>query len=142
MFGVVDRAVFIERTNRNSAIRWQMKMGGSPAEKPEVYRNANALLDVEKIKTPLLILHGENDPQVPPYESALFGKALREHRKVFYYFTYPNELHGFSQREHRLDSMKKELTFLAKYLQPAFGASSTSTDDLLLTAPPRPAQEK
>ena len=142
MFGVVDRAVFIERTNRNSAIRWQMKMGGPPAEKPDVYRKANALLDVEKIKTPLLVMHGENDPQVPPYESALFVKALREHRKVVYYFTYPNELHGFSQREHRLDSMHKELTFLAKYLQPAFGASSTSTDDLLLTAPPRPAPEK
>jgi dipeptidyl aminopeptidase/acylaminoacyl peptidase len=99
-------------------------------------------LDVDKIKTPLLILHGENDPQVPPYQSALFVKALREHRKVFYYFTYPNELHGFSQREHRLDAWKKELTFLAKYLQPAFGAGSTSTDDLLLTAPPRPASEK
>lgn len=142
MYGVVDRAVFIERTNRNSAVRWQMKMGGTPAEKPEVYRKADALLDVEKIKAPLLILHGENDPQVPPYESALFVKALREHRKVFYYFTYPNELHGFSQREHRLDAWKKELAFLAKYLQPEFGASSTSTDDLLLTVPPRPAQEK
>jgi hypothetical protein len=51
-------------------------------------------------------------------------------------------LHGFSQREHRLDAWKKELAFLAKYLQPEFGASSTSTDDLLLTAPPRSAPEK
>ena len=90
----------------------------------------------------MLILHGENAPQVPPIESALFVKALRERRKVFYYFTYPNELHGFSQREHRLDAWKKELAFLAKYLQPEFGASSTSTDDLLLTAPPRSAPEK
>jgi dipeptidyl aminopeptidase/acylaminoacyl peptidase len=139
MFGVVDRAVFNERTNRPSAIRWQMKMGGSPSEKPEVYRKANALLDVDKIRTPLLVLHGENDPQVPPIESALFVKALREHHKVVYYYTYPNELHGFTQREHRLDAWNKELTFLAKYLQPAFGASSTSTDDLLLTpAPTRP----
>jgi dipeptidyl aminopeptidase/acylaminoacyl peptidase len=32
MYGVVDRAAFNERTNRNSAVRWQMKMGGSPAE--------------------------------------------------------------------------------------------------------------
>ena len=140
MFGVVDRAVFNERTNRPSAIRWQMKMGGPPSEKPDVYRKANALLDVDKIRTPLLVLHGENDPQVPPIESALFVKALREHHKVVYYFTYPNELHGFIQRDHRLDAWNKELTFLAKYLQPAFGASSTSTDDLLLTpAPARPA---
>ncbi len=142
MFGVVDRAVFNERSNLPSAIRWQMKMGGPPSEKPEVYRKANALLDVDKIKTPLLVLHGENDPQVPPIESALFVKALRDHHKVVYYFTYPNELHGFSQRDHRLDAWSKELTFLAKYLQPAFGASSTSTDELLLAAPPPRAAER
>ena len=43
MYGVVDRATFNERTNRNSAIRWMMKMGGTPDEKPEVYRKANTL---------------------------------------------------------------------------------------------------
>ena len=112
LFGVVDRATFNERTNRNSAIRWMMKMGGSPEEKPEVYRKANTLADVAKIKTPLLVMHGENDPQVPPYESAQFVRALKEHGKVVYYFTYPNELHGFSQREHRLDAWRRQLAFL------------------------------
>lgn len=137
MYGVVDRASFIERTNRNSAIRWMMKMGGTPAEKPNVYRRANSLLLVDKIQTPLLILHGENDPQVPPYESVQFTKALAAHHKIYYYFTYPNELHGFSQREHRLDAWNKELIFLQKYINPKFGLSSTSTDALLLTAPPK-----
>jgi dipeptidyl aminopeptidase/acylaminoacyl peptidase len=140
MYGVVDRATFNERTNRGSAIRWMMKMGGPPAEKPEVYRRANALLDVAKIQTPLLILHGENDPQVPPYESAQFVKALKEHRKVYYYFTYPNELHGFAQREHRLDAWKKELAFLEKYIQPKYGQSSTSVDDLLAPSAAPPAR--
>ena len=139
LFGVVDRAVFVERTNRNSAVRWMMKMGGTPDEKPDVYRKANALLDVDKIKTPLLVMHGENDPQVPPYESALFTRALKEHGKVFYYYTYPNELHGFSQREHRLDAWRKQLAFLQKYIQPAYGLSSSSVDDLLAPATPPPA---
>jgi dipeptidyl aminopeptidase/acylaminoacyl peptidase len=51
MYGVVDRASFNERINRNSAVRWQMKMGGSPSEKPEVYRKCNIFSDVDKIKT-------------------------------------------------------------------------------------------
>ena len=114
LFGVVDRATFNERTNRNSAMRWMMKMGGTPEEKPEVYRKANTLADVAKIKTPLLVMHGENDPQVPPYESAQFVRALKEHGKVVYYFTYPNELHGFSQREHRLDAWRRQLAFLGE----------------------------
>jgi dipeptidyl aminopeptidase/acylaminoacyl peptidase len=134
LYGVVDRATFNERTNRNSAIRWMMKMGGPADEKPEVYRKANTLLDVAKIRTPLLIMHGENDPQVPPYESAQFVRALKQQGKVYYYFTYPNELHGFSQRDHRLDAWRRQLAFLEKYINPRYGTSSTSTEDLL--APP------
>ncbi len=131
LYGVVDRATFNERTNRNTAIRWMMKMGGTPEEKPEVYRKADSLADAAKIKTPLLVMHGENDPQVPPYESAQFVRALKEHGKVYYYFTYPNELHGFSQRDHRLDAWRRQLAFLEKYIQPRYGISSTSTEDLL-----------
>ncbi len=142
MYGVVDRATFNERTNRNSAVRWMMKMGGTPAEKPDVYRRANSLLLVDQIQTPLLILHGEDDPQVPPYESVQFTKALTAHHKTFYYFTYPNELHGFSQREHRLDAWNKELAFLQKYINPKFGLSSTSTDAFLLTGPTRVTGER
>jgi dipeptidyl aminopeptidase/acylaminoacyl peptidase len=58
-FGVVDRALFLQYTNRNSAIRWETKMGGSPEEKPAVYKKADVLLEVAQIKTPLLVLHGE-----------------------------------------------------------------------------------
>lgn len=131
MFGVVDRELFVYRTNPQSSIRWQMKMGGSPTEKPDVYRRANILLSVDKIRTPLLILHGENDPQVPPAESAEFAKELSLHHKTYFYFTYPGELHGFSQPAHRLDAWQKELAFLEHYLNPRFGTTTTSTDEVV-----------
>jgi len=117
-FGVVDRALFLRYTNRNSAIRWETKMGGPPDLKPAVYRKANVLPDVAKIKTPLLILHGEEDPQVPPQESQQFAAALKQTGKTFTYITYPGEGHGFQQREHRRDAYERELAFLNKYLQP------------------------
>jgi dipeptidyl aminopeptidase/acylaminoacyl peptidase len=117
-FGVVDRALFLRYTNRNSAIRWETKMGGPPDKKPAVYRKANVLLDVAQIKTPLLILHGEEDPQVPPQESQEFATALKEAGKTYTYITYPNEGHGFQQREHRLDADERELAYLDKYLKP------------------------
>jgi dipeptidyl aminopeptidase/acylaminoacyl peptidase len=117
MFGVVDRALFLLYTNRNSKIRWETKMGGTPEEKSAMYRKANVLLDVEFIKTPLLILHGEKDPQVPPQESAEFAEALKKAGKTYLYFTYPNEGHGFQQREHRKDSYERQLAFLDKYLK-------------------------
>jgi len=132
LYGVVDRATFNERTNRNSAIRWMMKMGGSPEEKPEVYRKANSLAEVAKIRTPLLVMHGEDDPQVPPFESAQFVSALKRAGKIYAYFTYPKEGHGFTEREHRLDAWRKQLAFLNKYLQPEYGQSITSTDEMIL----------
>lgn len=94
-YGVVDRALFLQYTNRNSAIRWQTKMGGPAETKPVIYRRANILPDVARIKAPLLILHGEEGPQVPPQESQLFAAALKVAGKTYTYFTYPNEGHGF-----------------------------------------------
>ncbi len=116
MFGVVDRALFLQYTNRNSAIRWETKMGGPPASKPAVYRKANVLLQVNAIKTPLLILHGEEDPQVPPQESQQFVAALKAAGKVYEYHTYPHEGHGFQQRDHRRDAYERQMVFLNKYL--------------------------
>jgi dipeptidyl aminopeptidase/acylaminoacyl peptidase len=116
MFGVVDRALFLEYTNRNSKIRWETKMGGPPEQKPAVYRKANVLLDVEKIKTPLLVMHGEEDPQVPPQESVEFTASLKKAGKNYLYVTYPHEGHGFQQRDHREDAYKRQLAFLNQYL--------------------------
>lgn len=130
LYGVVDRELFVYRTNHASSIRWMMKMGGTPSEKPELYQKANILLAINNVKTPILIMHGENDPQVPPAESARFAEALRQHHKTYYYFTYPNELHGFAQSIHRLDAWQKQLAFFDHYLNPRFGTTTTSTEEV------------
>jgi dipeptidyl aminopeptidase/acylaminoacyl peptidase len=134
LYGVVDRDLFVQRTNPDSSIRWMMKMGGSPTEKPEVYRRANVLFQVDRVTTPLLVMHGEDDPQVPPADSAEFVKALREHRKTVFYFTYPNELHGFAQPAHRLDAWQKQLAFLEHYISPKYGTTSTSVEEVAFPA--------
>jgi dipeptidyl aminopeptidase/acylaminoacyl peptidase len=121
MFGVVDRALFLQYTNRNSRIRWETKMGGPPEAKPAIYRRANVLTDVDKIRTPLLIMHGEQDPQVPPQESQEFAAALKSAGKTYEYVTYPREGHGFRQPDHHLDSYQRQLAFLQKYLRSADG---------------------
>jgi dipeptidyl aminopeptidase/acylaminoacyl peptidase len=88
--------------------------------------------DVPKITAPLLILHGEDDPQVPPYESTQFVNALKKANKTYLYFTYPKEQHGFAQRDHKLDAWQKQVAFLRRYLQPEYGKSITSTQEVVL----------
>ena len=132
LFGVADRATYIQRTNRNSAIRWETKFGGTPEEKPAVYRKADILLDVPKIKAPLLVLWGEEDPQVPPYESFQLVAALKKYNETFVSFSYPHEGNGFSRPEHELDALHKEDEFLRRYLLSPVGQSSTSTEEIPL----------
>ena len=107
-------------------------MGGTPLEKPEVYRGQTYLPDVPKISAPVLVMHGEDDPQVRPYESAQFIAALKKAGKTHLYVTYPKEGHGFSQREHRIDAWGKQIAFLNRYLQPEFGRGITSTQEIVL----------
>ena len=68
---------------------------------------------------------------MPPANSAFFVKALKEHHKTVYYFTYPGELHGFAQSAHRLDAWEKQLAFLQHYTNPKFGTTSTSTEEVV-----------
>jgi len=132
LFGVADRATYIQRTNRNSAIRWETKFGGTPDEKPAVYRKADILPDVPKIKAPVLVLWGEEDPQVPPYESFQLVAALKKYNKTYVAFSYSHEGHGFSQPDHALDALHKEDEFLRRYLLSPVGQSSTSTEEIPL----------
>jgi len=70
---------------------------------------------------------------VPPYESAQLVRALKKEGKIFFYYTYAHGGHGFTDREHWLDALQKQQIFLRKYLQPSYGNSSTSADDLLFS---------
>ena len=131
LYGVVDRDLFVQRTNPDSSIRWMMKMGGAPDEKPEVYKRANVLLQVATgSRRAPSVMDGEDDPQVPPADSAEFVAALRSHSKTVFYFTYPHELHGFAQPAHRLDAWRRQLAFLADHINPRYGTTSTTTEEV------------
>jgi dipeptidyl aminopeptidase/acylaminoacyl peptidase len=128
--GAVNRATFLERTNRNSEIRWEIKMGGTPQEKPDAYRQTNIIPDVPRIKAPLLIQYGAADPQLPPYESEQLIQALKKAGKPFLAFAYPGEYHEFSKPEDRIDVWRHQQAFLRRYLQSPTGSSSTSLEDI------------
>jgi dipeptidyl aminopeptidase/acylaminoacyl peptidase len=128
--GAVNRATFLERTNRNSEIRWEIKMGGTPQEKPDAYRQTNIIPDVPRIKAPLLIQYGAADPQLPPYESEQLIQALKKAGKPFLAFAYPGEYHEFSKPEDRIDVWRHQQAFLRLYLQSPTGSSSTSIEEI------------
>ena len=53
---------------------------------------------VDRVKTPLLILHNDNDDAVPWYQGIELFLALRRNGKEAYLFNYNGEFHGLRRR--------------------------------------------
>jgi dipeptidyl aminopeptidase/acylaminoacyl peptidase len=64
---------------------------------------ASTYHQLDSIRTPLPILHGDRDPRVPPYESKQVAEKLSELGIEHQYVVYPGEGRGFRKREHRID---------------------------------------
>jgi len=67
------------------------------------------------VTTPLLIMHGEQDYRVPVSQAMEFYRALKERGKTVQLVLYPREGHGNGEWFHRLDQLRREYNWIAKY---------------------------
>ena len=74
------------------------------------------LNNVDKIKIPLFVQQGRNDPIVPMSESEQMVKALRAQGQTVWYMKAMNEGHGFDKKENRDLYQQATFLFLRKYL--------------------------
>ena len=74
------------------------------------------LNNVEKIKIPLFVQQGKNDPVVPTSESEQMVKALRAQGQTVWYMNAQNEGHGYDKKENRDLYQQATFLFLQKYL--------------------------
>ena len=75
-FGVSDLERFYRAGNYHQSI--SSAFGGTPDEKPDVYRERSGINYVERLKSiPILIVHGDKDPTVPLLYSQIFVGKMR-----------------------------------------------------------------
>ncbi|MEO1202165.1 MAG: alpha/beta fold hydrolase, partial [Pseudomonadota bacterium] len=72
--------------------------------------------NVDRIKVPMFIVQGENDPRVPVTESAQMVEALREQGNLVWYMNALNEGHGYRKKENRDIYQQATVLFLKDYL--------------------------
>lgn len=94
-------------------VEWQM---GLPGPNRARYEAASPLNDVDRIRAPLLLLHGERDARVHVQESRQMAEALKRANKTFEYKTYPDEGHGFAHPANALDALLRIERFLDWHL--------------------------
>ena len=87
------------------------------------YDRYSAVRSAAACHTPVLVLHGQADVRVPLSQGQEFYHALRFLGKDAEMVTYPREPHIFSEREHQIDSLTRELAWFDKYLSPAKGST-------------------
>lgn len=87
-----------------------------PLDNPEIYRQHSPLTYANRVTTPTLILHGENDPAVPVAQAYAFYRALRERNVPVEFVVYPREGHGLSERKHFVDNEERVLRWLKQYI--------------------------
>ena len=90
---------------------------GDPAKVPDLYRDRSPLTHVSKIKAPLLVLQGANDPRVPQSEAKLMTDALAKAGKTFDQHVYEGEGHGFRTRENAIDSLRRATEWFDRHMQ-------------------------
>ena len=65
----------------------------------------------------MLILAGANDPRCPKSESDQVVEAIERNGGVVEYKFYENEGHGFARTENAVDSFRRTVEFLDRYLK-------------------------
>ncbi|MBY5959713.1 S9 family peptidase [Membranicola marinus] len=91
-------------------------MVGNPELDEEEMRAASPIFHVDKIKTPLLVIQGANDPRVNIDEADQIVEQLRNKGVNVPYMVKYDEGHGFRNEENRFEVYRVILGFLARYL--------------------------
>jgi len=79
--------------------------------------NISPLFHADKVKNPIMVLQGANDPRVLQVESDEIVAAVKKNNVPVEYVIFPDEGHGFVKKENEIKGYGQVLTFLNKYLK-------------------------
>jgi len=88
-------------------------------EAPEVYNTMSPFMNAEKMKTPLLLIHGEADNNTGtfPMQSERYFNALKGLGATTRFVLLPKESHGYAAKENVLHMLWEQDQWLEKYVK-------------------------
>jgi hypothetical protein len=122
-------AAVVNMTSAYGGIRWesgvsrhfqyehqQSRIGGSLWEKPSLFIENSPLFSLNKVETPLLIMHNDKDGAVPWEQGIEFFTCLRRLGKPAWLLNYNEEPHWPVKYPNRVDFQKRMQQFFDYYL--------------------------
>lgn len=95
------------------------RLGETPVTDPGLYDRSAPVKHLDKLETPLLVLQGTNDANVPFWESLKVIDELEKLGKPFDMAMYPGEIHFFRRAFVLRDAWRRSSDFFDSYLMPA-----------------------
>ncbi|MCH7403370.1 prolyl oligopeptidase family serine peptidase [Belliella kenyensis] len=125
-------APVVNMTSAYGGIRWgtgmsrmfqyektQSRIGGTLWEKPLYYIENSPLFFMDRVNTPVLIMHNDEDGAVPWYQGIEMFMALKRLDKPAWLLQYNGEDHNLVQRKNRKDLSIRLSQFFDHYLKGA-----------------------
>ncbi|MBI3680522.1 MAG: S9 family peptidase [Acidobacteria bacterium] len=99
--------------------RSQSRIGGSIWTYPTRFIENSPIFHADRVRTPLLMVHNDNDGAVPWYQGIEYFLALRRLGKEVYMFNYNGEAHGLRRRPNQKDYTMRMQQFFDHHLKGA-----------------------
>ncbi|WP_141326170.1 alpha/beta fold hydrolase [Myxococcus sp. AB025B] len=119
------------RTLKSMPAHWESRRQalyqevGNPETQEAMLREISPLFHAEKIRQPLLVIQGANDPRVLQAESDEIVQAVRKSKVPVEYVLFPDEGHGFTKKKNEEEAYSRTRAFLDQYLKkPANGPTN------------------
>ncbi len=113
--GIANFVSFLERTGPWRRKHRSEEYGFLETDR-EMLERISPLNQVERIVTPLFVIHGRNDPRVPLFEAEQIVAALESRDQEVHLRVFDDEGHGLSKRKNRVDGYAEAAGFLARHL--------------------------
>ncbi len=115
LYGISDLFALFETTHRYEAHSDVRLLGPRPAASAR-YRDRSPITHAGAIRVPLLLLHGSQDPAVPPEQSAALAAAVAANGTPVEHHVYEGEGHGWSRPETVRDELGRVEAFLRRWV--------------------------
>ncbi|MGN0003013.1 MAG: S9 family peptidase [Sphingobacterium composti] len=123
-------APVVNMTSAYGGIRWQTgmsrqfqyektqsRLGATLWENRDLYIENSPLFFLDKVTTPVAIMHNDNDGAVPWYQGIEMFTALRRLQKPVWLLNYNGDEHNLMQRQNRKDIQKRQAQFFDHFLK-------------------------
>ena len=90
--------------------------GGQPWAATATYRKYSPITYVDKVKTPIMITHGEQDRRVAIQQAEEYYRGLIGNHVEALFVRYPREGHGITEPNHQIDLVGRQLEWFARHL--------------------------